>query len=304
MQTYEGIVYGFNNFDFGYSFYLVYKVLYELGVPADTIPSVIPILMLMSFSFAYILMFKTPNLMAFSLIASVFSFVGFDLFFNLYRQGFATPFLILSIYYLNKSHHKAGLLYSIIAIGFHWSCILLYMLWIVSRLFSREQGKILLNVSIFLSVTLFFFNAGITQFLYDIAKHLPLPNEFKVKIDFYLNYVEANYYELNYMGRAIYLIPTLLCLGLVYRLYYLNVNLAKFLTILSLYCITFLGMNYGFRNYYWLFVFLPVVVSEIIYKSNLESITRKIDIRIVCTVVIIVNLAIGLLTSPTIKDVF
>ncbi|HAW7149579.1 TPA: hypothetical protein JLB60_000307 [Escherichia coli] len=235
----------------------------------------------------------------------LFSSVSLDFIFNAYRQGIAFVFVFSSLLAYYQGRKKIAAFFIFVAIGFHWSSIIIPSLLLMFRFIPKRTIKIILTGVIILTVIGFVVPLGILPTLKTIMASLIIKSQYIDKIIFYLTISDSSIYDLNFFGRLPLLTNALLLL-IICRIFYRYVDFAfiQLITAVGLYCVIFMEMSFSFRNYYWLFPLLPFLVINVLtnYKKNAHDKTAQILVLI-----LLCHILISFITyysSPLIPLVF
>lgn len=239
------------------------------------------------------------------LLLFLFSSVSLDFIFNAYRQGFAFIFLFSSLLAYQAGKKKSSLVFMGIAIGFHWSSILIPLLLLSFRLIPKKKVSIILIGMTFLTLLGFVIPLGILPTLKMILSSIPFKNYYFDKISFYLTTSESSIYDLNFFGRLPLLANTLLLLVVTwYFRKYIDYIWIKLVTAVGLYCLIFMEMSFSFRNYYWLLPLLPFIACNIL--TTYRDLGKKDSAQYVAMILLghIFLSFVTYYTSPLIPFVF
>lgn len=293
--------------EFEYSFKFLFYCLKELAVSPDNFNNLICCLYIF---LVLVLVQKTVEspLKTLCILLFLFSSVSLDFIFNAYRQGFAFVFVYASLMAYRSGKKKFSLLYMVIAVGFHWSSILIPLLLLSFRLVPKRAVKIVLMVVIILTFMGFLFPLGILPTLNKILSFIPYKNYYLDKISFYLTTSESSIYGLNFFGRLPLLLNTLVIIFIGrYSYRYVDFIWVKLIAATGLYCVIFMEMSFSFRNYYWLLPLLPFVICNAL--TNFRKLDgQRYDLYVqYIGLVVLSHIAISFLTyytSPLIPLVF
>lgn len=251
------------DFPFDYSFYALYWLFDLMSVSKNNFNNFISLIYVF---LVYLTVFKVVRVNAKSivLLLALFSAVSIDFYFNAYRQAFSSVFLILSLYSLSRKNFVTFFTLAIISIGFHWSVVIVYVFFFLSRVLKE---KIIYNliISVFLlNFSAIFINFNILKLIHYVITFMPFTGELLTKVQFYFNSSNGDsFYDLNLMGRLVFMFPVQILLLFV-LIYFDKVKAMFFVSFISLwsaFCLALLGMQYGFRNYYWMLIFFPFLFS-------------------------------------------
>lgn len=263
LDIYTLFIDGRGDFPFDYSFYALYWLFDLMSVSKNYFNNFISSIYIL---LVYLTVFKIIRVNAKSivLLIALFSAVSIDFYFNAYRQAYSSVFLILSLYSLSRKNYITFFTLAIISIGFHWSVVIVYVFFFLSRVLKE---KIIYNliISVFLlGFCAIFINFNVLKLIHYILNFMPFSGELLTKVQFYINSSGGHsFYDLNLMGRLVFMFPVQILLLFV-LIYFDKVKEMFFLPFISLwgaFCIALLDMQYGFRNYYWVLIFFPFLFS-------------------------------------------
>lgn len=253
-----------------YSLKFLYGLLSYMGIEGGSFNAMVnAVLGVLSFALVYLIV--KGNNKAICLVVFIFSYVTIDMFFNAYKQAFSVIFLVASIYFYDNKKKALFLLAAFVAIGFHWSVIIIYFLFFVSKRFNWLASKSIILFCLCAIIVTFFIKIGIIDLIYKIFDSFPYEFMFKGKI---LAYLKADtgttYYDLNYNGRLPLFITNLTSL-LIMLLFYDKVKLYKnlpFINTLFIFSIFLIEMSYSFRNFYWVIPFTFILMNFVLNSSG------------------------------------
>ncbi|ENB8499132.1 EpsG family protein [Escherichia albertii] len=256
--------------EFEYSFNFLFYCLKILSISPDNFNNFICTLYVLFVSLLVLKVVDAPY-KTLCILLFLFSSVSLDFIFNAYRQGIAFVFVFSSLLAYYQERKKIAMFFMVIAIGFHWSSIIIPLLLLIFRFIPKRTIKIILTGVIILTVIGFIIPLGILPTLKTIITSLIIKSQYLDKIIFYLTTSESSIYELNFFGRLPLLTNALLSL-IICRIFYryADFSFVQLITAVGLYCVVFMEMSFSFRNYYWLFPLFPFLIVNVLsnYKKN------------------------------------
>ncbi|WP_413506108.1 EpsG family protein [Photobacterium phosphoreum] len=256
-----------NDFKFEYSFEFLFFLLKEFGVEVKSFNNVISYLFLFLTIFTVYKAIK-PNYRSIVLVSFLFSGVYIDSIFNAYRQGFSILFVILAMIYFEKKDFKYFILNVLIAVGFHWSSILIILFVLISVFLSDKILKKAVLLLIVLHIIILIYPINI----FDVFNYSLLINSnLKTLSDAITSYIingGESFYDYNITWKLITIFPVISSLTFIYIKYPDNSIKAKVFVILIGYSFIFIGMAYGFRNYYWALPVFSFLIPELTRNSD------------------------------------
>lgn len=268
-----------DNFPFDYSFKLLYSLMAFLNIDNLTFNKAMSALYVILLYFTAIGTSKANNKCLYFLMLG-FSFTSLDLMFNAYRQAFSFIFIYNAIFFfLNKNNFK-GIVFSIISFGFHWSSIILLVLYFASKFIKPRTSYYILLCVFPLAFISMLFPLGIMGIGFHILNVLPLNEAFKIHVLAYLevnNVASSSFYVLNTFGKIPLAISVLFFYGFILLLYkQISIKvIIPMISLMAIYCLIFMEMAYSFRNYYWLLPFFPIVALSYA-ESNVNKVNQRI----------------------------
>jgi len=253
-----------DSFQFEFSFYYLFSILRFFGVSVNEFNNTV--------ATAYVALAACTanycakgNSRSLILYFYLFSSVSLDFIFNIYRQGFSFLFACLFIYSVLNERKKLACVFIFIAIGFHWSSIIILIACVISKIVKRKQ-KLLFCIILAISLLAFVVPLHLAD-IFRLLSRMPL-----VSIDFLNhigNYLSGemgnNYYELSFNGRFTFIIFPVISIAGFCLYFYSKIDALLFniIMILILYSLLFLEMSYSFRNYYWVMGLLPFILTSV-----------------------------------------
>jgi hypothetical protein len=291
-----------NTFYFEYCFNIMYEVFGFLGVTAENFnkiySSLFIILSLIIIQRNISSPYKSLCLLFFLFFATTLDFV-----FNAYRQGISFLFVLMALFSIQKDMKVKGTILLVIALGFHWSSIVVFLAVLLQRFLSKRIAIIINLLLILLTLVSFFIPLHIVPAMSFMLNHINNGSPYIVRAINYLNSPEASFYGLNFLGR-LPLIASIMSLLIVMYFYKHAVSrfYYNYTMVMMAYCLIFLEMSYSFRNYYWILPLLPFLMVDIIKHSKCNQ-ERYTNIMIMSLVHIILSIA-GYYTSGIIIMIY
>lgn len=268
------------SFPFDFSFYAIYYLLDFIGVPSDYFNKTITFIYLLILYGAVSKVTK-ENFRSLHFLLLSFSYVSLDFMFNAYRQGFSFLFLYIAINeYLNGRLVK-GSLWAAISAGFHWSSIIVVLLYFCSKLIREKQSYYLILLLFPFVLISMFTPLGVLKYAEMLINILPVGDGFISHLNAYLdasNVADSSMYSLNIFGRfplAISVVGSLLFILLCYDRFN-DKRIIPLMALLLIYCLLFMEMAYSFRNYYWMLPFLALIMVNYCSVTNGRDRTKRI----------------------------
>lgn len=302
-NAYESYIASFDSFEFEYSFRFIYYILFCFDVSPNDFNNVICFLYIFFACFVIMKTVQSPY-RSLCFLFFMFSSVSLDFIFNAYRQGFSFLSMFLSISLFERNKKSQSLLWLIVAIGFHWSVVIVLMSFVVAKFLPRKDFRWWLSILMLITVVAFTTPIGILAIISDWFTQFSFGSFYADKVQVYLLVEKFTIYDLNFFGRLPFAINALVLLIFVMVFSRCIAPFwVVFVILLNLYCVLFLEMSYGYRNYYWVtpfFAFLTVFVLEYYERRNLRI---NMVTGFFCCVHILITLT-TYYTSPIIKLVF
>lgn len=292
-----------DNIEFEFAYKWLMYIFYSIDIDASSFNNAVCFLYLILTWIVSLVLIRSPYRSLF-IMFFLFSSVSLDFLFNVYRQGFATLFVLLTLGLYERNRKLLAVIMSIIAIGFHWTTLVFFIICISSKILKKKSSTYLISIVVTLTILAFIYPLGVLSVLSNILLLLPFESLYIEKINFYLNSGVSTLYDLNVVGRSYIAINTIAALFFI-RIYYNNISpyLINLILFLSIYCLLFIEISYSFRNYYWVFSLFPYIV--IFALSNIEQ--KDCDITphvlVFCFAHIIMSI-VTFYTSPVIPQVF
>lgn len=302
--AYESYLADPDSVEFEYSFKFLMYCFQKLAIAPEIFNNLIGCLYILFISLLVLYAVKSPY-RSLCILFFLFSAVSFDFIFNAYRQGFAFIFVLASLLAYNSKRISAALIFIIIAVGFHWSSLIIPLLLLGFKLVPAKYVKSILTIVILMTVVGFIFPLGILPSLNKILNVIPLKNHYLDKIGFYLTTSESSIYDLNLFGRLPLLVSTLVILVFC-RCCYKNIDFiwVKLITVVGLYCLIFMEMSFSFRNYYWLLPLFPFVMCNALTNYRNSNGTNSKQYVIIVAIGYFLLSILTYYTSPLIPLVF
>ncbi|OBU45379.1 hypothetical protein AYY26_02980 [Photobacterium phosphoreum] len=264
-------LYEYRDFKWGLGFYLLYGALHFLGVNNEYFNVSMQICYLIV-ALLMVVIFVKKDIKSLCLLYVLFTYWAIDFEFNLYRQGFASLFILMAILSYKRSWKNCSYFLFIVAISFHWSSCLIFIIFLLS-IFSKQlpYKKILIFINIII-VLMFLHKFGIFEKIVYFISGLSFDSSFiKAVNDYYLlsKSKDMSIYDMSFFGR-LPLVIMILSFSFISSVIYKKNN---FILFIFIYCLLFLEMPYSFRNLYWLFILYPILISDFRdFKSNTSTI--------------------------------
>ncbi|HIF9170568.1 TPA: EpsG family protein [Photobacterium damselae] len=256
-----------NYFKFEYGFHFLYYILKEVGISTESFNNIISLLFFL-LTLLTVLITVSKGYRSIVLISLIFSGFYIDCIFNAYRQGFAVLFIILSIHFYKKKRLIKFIVSSFLAIGFHWSSILILFFVFISNIIPDKILKKILLFLIFMHIFVIFFKVNIFEiFDYKVLINLNLKN-LSDAISSYIMKGGDSFYDYNLSWRLITIFPILFSLIFTYINYKYNLINCKIFVVIMMYSFVFIGMAYGFRNYYWALPIFSFLIPDLISNTK------------------------------------
>jgi len=233
------------------------------------------------FNFQIILLFKKLKInyiIGFSLF--IFSFFYFTLTTNIIRNSLAIPFGIIAVNYMLDNKIKKSLVIFAIAILLHKSMIIyLTGATITKTLKGKSINSILLTILILLC----FFYKNIEYLLYSYLENLTQLTDIN---SIYL--VEDNKFDYKIGFRLDFLILNFLAIIITYLIRQkINDKLVTFIITLSVITIFSLPFPYSDRTFLLVWVFIPILLTQLIEQIKENNKIRGIIIYNLISVTLI-----------------
>ncbi len=199
----------------------------------------------------------------------LFSDFSLDFNFNLYRQGLATLFFILSAHYFFNRNWFLFIVFSIVSLGFHWSASIVIVLLLVSKFINDNTCKKFLICGLILQLLVFFIKINTLEFVYQIGESIFSGSIYLTKIRNYILFSDNTFSSLNFQYRVMFMFPVYcsyaLCIYLSFNkekdVNYIHKQLISLMSLIGIYALVLIDMNFSFRNYYWLCSLAPLLVG-------------------------------------------
>lgn len=297
----------YNDFEWGYSLYFLMKSAKFISNSGEVYLFITVFFYLVVTISSIFLLVKSPA-KSFCFLIYVLSFSYYELMTNVYRQGIASSFLLLSAYFLIQRRIVFFLLTSSIAIGFHWSSLMIIMLMLTAYFIYKKHNIVLLILSVVFFLNILsvvsskgFFSGG------SIFQKLSINYSFIFgdiisKMGAYVNpdIDGARFSEINLTGRINSLFEITISIFICSIFLFLNINgnikddlmtpvfenrnlyfeyFVALLSLLGLYNVLLIDMVWFIRNCYWALIVIPIIYS--LFLSNETDV--KVDrVTVVC----------------------
>lgn len=287
---------------FEYSFNFLYLIFSNLDVSTEFFNKMFSTTFILLVGFVVTICTCRPY-RTLTLVFFLFFSITLDFVFNAYRQGMAFLFILLFLHFYNLGRRKKALVWFFIALGFHWSSIVVFLALFLRNFLSMRYTIRLNLILIIVTFIAAVIPLGIVNIIGDILSIVTLGSPYVTKIMMYLQSPVAYFYDLNMLGRLPLMIAVLSMLFIIYiyrhvipKFYY------KIIVILMTYCFVFLEMSYSFRNYYWVLPILPFLMANIPSYLN-DSNKRKVSIIVMVSLHIALSIT-GYYTSGILPLIF
>lgn len=260
--AYENYLVNPLNFEFEYSFELLYFLFKNLGINAEGFNNSIGFIYIALAWAAVFFSIKSP-FRSMCLLFLLFNSVFLDFIFNGYRQGLAFLVFIIAVSLYQKRHVIKSIVFFFFSLGFHWSAAIVIAIFFTSRLTLGIKIKWALYVVMVLNIYIFSVEPAFISVMAKSISSLSLSSDISQKIEFYLMSSKFTIYDMGIIGRMILLlIPSLaLILFVVYFYEYIPKIWVNLVVFISFYCIALIEMSYSYRNFYWLIPMAPFIIG-------------------------------------------
>lgn len=247
-----------SEFNLGWGFYGIFYLLRFLGVASENFNNVMVFLYLIA-STLFVIGFIKTNDKAVCLLFLLFTYVSIDFSFNVYRQGLAVVFLLITIFSFNNKNYLLACFFALFTLSLHWTSPLILAAFFVSNFFSLKKYRLILAVILVLTSFSFLVPPRILPVIMGLISNLPFEADFITNASYYYeisSYSGNTIYDMSYWGRVplFYIISGFI----LSSLFLFRSN--SFIVLLLLYSLIFIDMPYSFRNYYWVLSLYPLLI--------------------------------------------
>lgn len=302
--AYENYLVNPLDFEFEYSFELLYYLFKYFGINVEEFNNSIGFIYIALAWAAVFFSIKSP-FRSMCLLFLLFNSVFLDFIFNGYRQGLAFLVFIIAVSLYQKRQVIKSIVFLFVSLGFHWSVAIVIAIFFISRLTLSIRVKWVLYVVIGLNIYFFLVEPAFISVMAKLMSSLSLSSDFAQKIEFYLLSSRFTMYDMGIIGRIIlFLIPLLvLVLFVIYFYEYIPKLWVNLVVFISFYCIALIEMSYSYRNFYWLIPMTPFIIG-----ATLDNLIKAgISISGFTFVFCVIHIALSVMvfySSPIIPLVF
>lgn len=252
--------FGTRPFYFGFSFYIVNYLMYLLNLSDAGFLIFMPILYGV-LSLCFVFKFIKDGERTIVLLFLLFTYHAIDFYFNIYRQGLASIFLLFAFCFYKEKKIVRAIFFVVIASGFHWASPVPVLCVILSKYLTRRTWIFFAILLLFMLLLTFYNKIGIIGVVNNALNYFPFFSEskfYKAFNAYYLLSFDSDYslYSMSYYGR-LPLLFMIISFGVL--LFFMKVRDSFFLLLIG-YSILMVEIPYPIRNFYFVFSFLPCVV--------------------------------------------
>ncbi|MEZ8428369.1 EpsG family protein [Vibrio cyclitrophicus] len=264
----EYIEFGTRPFYFGFSFYAVNYILHHLSVSPDQFIVIMPIFYGV-LSLLFCVLYGSRGSRSILLLLLIFSYHAVDFYFNIYRQGLASIFILFGYCLYKERKLILSVILFTIAIGFHWASPIVIFAILMSRQLSEKQWNLSCGLICLFLVISFITKVGLLELVYNTSQNIPYFSDFKMFKSLTEYYGLAAYSDFSLYSMSIYgRMPMLfMILSYITLLYILRIRHSVYL-ILLVYAVLMIEIPYPIRNFYFALSLLPMIVIQASEKAS------------------------------------